>query len=210
MTFHAIQKSQKSNESIKKSIFLSLDSICDEDVIFSSDTSSIPITKMVGWLSNIENSRRNKICGMHFMNPVPIMKLCEIIPSYLTSNETKEIVCNLAIDGFGKEIRISRDVPGFIANRILMPYTNEAIYCLQDGIASKEDIDKTMKFGTNVPMGPLELADFIGLDTCLFIQETLFNGFGDCKYRPCRLLYRYVEAGLLGKKSAKGFYDYTK
>ena len=197
------------NESIKKSIFLSLDSICDEDVILSSNTSSIPITKMAGWLS-FENSRRDKICGMHFMNPVPVMKLCEIIPSYLTSNETKDIVCNLAVDGFGKQISVSRDDPGFIANRILMPYINEAIYCLQDGIASKEDIDKTMKFGTNVPMGPLELADFIGLDTCLFIQETLFNGLGDNKYRPCPLLQRYVEAGLLGKKSGKGFYDYTK
>lgn len=191
------------NENVKKSVFESLDNVCPSDIILSSNTSSIPITRIASW-----TSRPTQICGMHFMNPVPIMKLVEIIPSITTSNDTLNIVNNLAIE-MGKETSLSKDVAGFIANRILMPYINEAVFCLNDGIATKEDIDKTMKLGTNVPMGPLTLADFIGIDTCLFIQEVLYKSLGDSKYRPCPLLYRMVEAGWLGKKSGKGFYDYT-
>lgn len=178
--------------------------VCAENVILASNTSSIPITRIASW-----TNRPSKVVGMHFMNPVPVMKLVEVIPAITSDQETVDIVVNLA-NAMGKETSLSRDTAGFIANRILMPYINEAVFVLEEGIASKEDIDKTMKLGTNVPMGPLTLADFIGLDTCLFIQEVLYKSMGDSKYRPCPLLYRMVEAGWIGKKAGKGFYDYTQ
>ncbi|ETO30968.1 3-hydroxybutyryl-CoA dehydrogenase [Reticulomyxa filosa] len=192
------------NEKVKKSIFEQVSKITQNDVILASNTSSIPITRIASWVSE---DRRDKVCGMHFMNPVPVMQLVEIIPGLQTSNDTKAKVIALA-EQMGKTTSVSRDDAGFIANRILMPYINEAVFVLQEGIATKEDIDKTMKLGTNVPMGPLTLADFIGLDTCLFIQQTLYESTKDSKYKPAPLLQRYVEAGWLGRKTGRGFYNY--
>ena len=191
------------NESIKNQIFKDLDEICGPQVILSSNTSSIPIGRIAA-----QTRRPDKVIGMHFMNPVPVMRLVEVIPGIATSDETFRITWELS-EKFGKTPAKSEDYPGFIANRILMPMINEAVYCLYHGVGTREDIDTVMKLGMNHPMGPLSLADLIGLDTCLAIMETLYDGFKDSKYRPCPLLRKYVEAGWLGRKTGKGFYDYT-
>ncbi len=190
------------NESIKNQIFKDLDEICGPQVILSSNTSSIPIGRIAA-----QTRRPDKVIGMHFMNPVPVMRLVEVIPGIATSDETFRITWELS-EKFGKTPAKSEDYPGFIANRILMPMINEAVYCLYHGVGTREDIDTVMKLGMNHPMGPLTLADLIGLDTCLAIMETLYDGFKDSKYRPCPLLRKYVEAGWLGRKTGKGFYDY--
>ncbi|MEJ2102389.1 MAG: 3-hydroxybutyryl-CoA dehydrogenase [Desulfobacterales bacterium] len=190
------------NEKIKFQIFNDLDEICKNQVILATNTSSIPIGRIAA-----QTRRAEKVIGMHFMNPVPVMKLVEIIPGLATSDETFQITWDLA-EKFGKTPAKANDYPGFIANRILLPMINEAVYCLYHGVGSREDIDTVMKLGMNHPMGPLALADLIGLDTCLAIMETLYDGFKDSKYRPCPLLRKYVEAGWLGKKVGKGFYEY--
>jgi 3-hydroxybutyryl-CoA dehydrogenase len=191
------------NEKIKFQIFKDLDEICKDQVILATNTSSIPIGRIAA-----QTKRAEKIIGMHFMNPVPVMKLVEIIPGLATSDETFQITWDLA-KKFGKTPAKANDYPGFIANRILLPMINEAVYCLQNGVGSREDIDTVMKLGMNHPMGPLALADLIGLDTCLAIMETLYDGFKEAKYAPCPLLRKYVEAGWLGKKVGKGFYEYV-
>jgi len=191
------------NEELKFKIFQELDNICPSHTILSSNTSSIPIGRIAA-----KTTRPDKIIGMHFMNPVPVMKLVEVIRGLSTSDETFQKTWDLS-KKFGKTPAKSEDFPGFIANRILMPMINEAIFSLYHGVGTKEDIDTVMKLGMNHPMGPLALADLIGLDTCLAIMETLHNGFKDPKYRPCPLLIKYVEAGWLGRKAGKGFYDYT-
>ncbi|NOQ18483.1 MAG: 3-hydroxybutyryl-CoA dehydrogenase [Desulfobacterales bacterium] len=190
------------NEEIKYQIFKDLDEICGEQVILATNTSSIPIGRIA-----TQTRRPEKIIGMHFMNPVPLMKLVEVIPGIATSDETLQITWDLA-EKFGKTPAKANDYPGFIANRILLPMINEAVYCLYHGVGTREDIDTVMKLGMNHPMGPLALADLIGLDTCLAIMETLHDGFKDSKYRPCPLLRKYVEAGWLGKKAGRGFYEY--
>ena len=190
------------NVDLKLKIFKELDTIAKENSILATNTSSISITKIAA-----ATKRADKVIGMHFMNPVPVMKLVEIIPGIASSESTIKTTIDLATK-FNKTTTLSKDIPGFIANRILMPYINEAVQALYEGIGNVEDIDTTMKLGTNVPMGPLTLADFIGLDTCLAIMEVLYDGFKDSKYRPSPLLVKYVEAGWLGKKSGKGFYQY--
>ncbi len=190
------------NEPIKIEIFKKLDAICGADAILSTNTSSIPIGRI-----GAQTSRADKVIGMHFMNPVPVMRLVEVIRGLATSDETFQTTWELAIK-FGKTPAEANDYPGFIANRILLPMINEAVYCLYHGVGKREDIDTVMKLGMNHPMGPLALADLIGLDTCLAIMETLHEGFKDSKYRPCPLLRKYVEAGWLGRKSGRGFYEY--
>ncbi|MGD8304984.1 MAG: 3-hydroxyacyl-CoA dehydrogenase NAD-binding domain-containing protein, partial [Desulfobacterales bacterium] len=190
------------NEEIKYQLFKDLDEICDGAVVLATNTSSIPIGRIAA-----QTRRPEKVIGMHFMNPVPVMKLVEVIPGIATSDETFQITWELA-EKFGKTPAKANDYPGFIANRILLPMINEAVYCLYHGVGNREDIDTVMKLGMNHPMGPLALADLIGLDTCLAIMETLHDGFKDSKYRPCPLLRKYVEAGWLGRKTGKGFYDY--
>ena len=190
-------------EDLKFKIFSDLDGICGSEVILSSNTSSIPIGRIAA-----QTGRPDKVIGMHFMNPVPVMKLVEIIRGMATSDETFQATWDLSVK-FGKTPAVANDFPGFIANRILMPMINEAVYCLYHGVGKAKDIDTVMKLGMNHPMGPLALADLIGLDTCLAIMETHYNGFNDSKYRPCPLLRKYVEAGWLGRKTGKGFYDYT-
>ena len=192
------------NEPLKFKIFKDLDQICQPSVILATNTSSIPIGRIAA-----QTERPEKVIGMHFMNPVPLMKLVEIIRGIATSEETFQQTWELS-KKFGKTPAEANDYPGFIANRILMPMINEAIYCLYHGVGKSEDIDTVMKLGMNHPMGPLALADLIGLDTCLAIMETIYNGFNDSKYRPCPLLRKYVEAGWLGRKTGKGFYDYSK
>jgi len=187
---------------IKKEILKKLDVICSSECIFASNTSSISITD----LASI-TKRPEKVVGMHFMNPVPVMKLVEGIKGLLTSDDTFEQTKNL-VNLIGKQFIASKDYPGFIVNRILMPMINEAIYAIFEGVSTAEEIDMAMKLGTNVPMGPLELADFIGLDTCLSIMEVLYKGMSDSKYRPCPLLKNYVMAGRLGRKTSMGFYKY--
>ncbi|WP_035238342.1 3-hydroxybutyryl-CoA dehydrogenase [Desulfobacter vibrioformis] len=189
-------------QDLKFKIFRDLDEICPAHVILASNTSSIPIGSIAA-----QTSRPDKVIGMHFMNPVPMMKLVEVIKGIATSEETFKLTWDLS-EKFGKVPAQANDYPGFIANRILMPMINEAVFCLYQSVGNKEDIDTVMKLGMNHPMGPLTLADLIGLDTCLAIMETLYDGFKDSKYRPCPLLRKYVEAGWLGRKTGKGFYDY--
>jgi 3-hydroxybutyryl-CoA dehydrogenase len=190
------------NEALKKKIFVELDGICRPEVLLASNTSSISITRLAA-----ATKRPERFIGMHFMNPVPVMKLVEIIRGIATSDETYAATKALA-EKLGKTTTVSKDYPGFIANRILMPMINEAFYALMEGVGSAEDIDTTMKLGTNQPMGPLTLADFIGLDTCLAILRVLHDGLGDSKYRPCPLLVQYVDAGWHGKKAGRGVYRY--
>lgn len=187
---------------IKANLFKELDKITKKETILASNTSSISITKLAATIS-----KPDKVIGMHFMNPVPVMKLVEVIKALSTSDETFKTTSEM-VKLLSKEMVISQDIPGFIINRILMPMINEAICVLYEGIASKEDIDKGMVLGTNVPMGPLTLADFIGLDTCLSIMNVLYSELKDDKYRPCILLTNYVNAGWLGRKTGKGFYKY--
>mgnify|MGYP003574013607 FL=1 len=189
-------------EDLKFNIFRQLDEACPAHVILATNTSSIPIGRIAA-----QTGRPEKVIGMHFMNPVPIMKLVEVIRGLATSQQTFDLTWQLC-EKFGKTPAEASDFPGFIANRILLPMINEAIFCLYQGVGKAEDIDTVMKLGMNHPMGPLALADLIGLDTCLAIMETLYDGFKDSKYRPCPLLRKYVEAGWLGRKSGKGFYDY--
>lgn len=190
-------------EPIKFQIFRTLDEVCPAGAILSTNTSSIPIGRVAS-----QTKRPEKVIGMHFMNPVPVMKLCEIIRGIATADETFKLTWDLAVK-FGKTPAEANDYPGFIANRILMPMINEAVYCLYHGVGTREAIDTVMKLGMNHPMGPLALADLIGLDTCLAIMETLYAGFCDSKYRPCPLLRKYVEAGWLGRKTGKGFFEYA-
>jgi 3-hydroxybutyryl-CoA dehydrogenase len=191
------------NEPVKLKIFQDLDGTCREGVILSSNTSSISITKIAA-----ATKRPDKVIGMHFMNPVPMMKLVEIIRGLATSEETFQVTKDLSLK-LGKTPVPANDFPGFISNRILMPMINEAIYALFEGVGTPEDIDQVMKLGMNHPMGPLALADLIGLDTCLAIMKVLYSGLGDAKYRPCPLLIKYVDAGWLGRKSGRGFYKYA-
>ena len=190
------------NLEIKKSLFGQLDTILSEDAILATNTSSISITALAA-----STTRPDKVIGMHFMNPVPIMKLVEVINGLATSEETTATIKEVS-EKMGKTVVFASDAPGFLVNRILMPMINEAVYALHEGVGSVEDIDTAMKLGTNQPMGPLTLADFIGLDTCLSIMEVLHTNLGDSKYRPCPLLRNYVAAGWLGRKSGRGFYHY--
>ncbi len=190
------------NESLKLTIFKDLDRICRKEIILSSNTSSLSITKIAS-----ATQRPSQVIGMHFMNPVPVMQLVEIIRGLRTSQETFDAVKSLT-EKMGKTPVEANDFPGFISNRILMPMINEAIYTLFEGVGTPEAIDTVMKLGMNHPMGPLALADLIGLDTCLAIMEVLHKGFGDSKYRPCPLLRKYVDSGYLGKKTGRGFYKY--
>ncbi len=189
-------------QDLKFKIFRDLDSICNPGVILATNTSSIPIGRIAA-----QTKRQEKVIGQHFMNPVPVMKLVEIIRGIATSDETYETTLEVT-KKFGKTPALSNDFPGFIANRIAMPMINEAVFALYHSVGTPEDIDTVMKLGFNHPMGPLALADLIGLDTCLAIMETLYEGFKDSKYRPCPLLRKYVEAGWLGRKTGKGFYKY--
>ncbi|SDQ12562.1 3-hydroxybutyryl-CoA dehydrogenase [Virgibacillus subterraneus] len=190
------------NMDVKTKVFSDLDKIAPKHAILATNTSSLPITEIAA-----ATNRPEQVIGMHFMNPVPVMKLVEIIRGLQTSDETYQVVEDMTNKLSKSPVEVN-DSPGFAANRILMPMINEAIFSLHEGVASVEDIDTVMKLGMNHPMGPLTLADFIGLDTCLYIMEVLYEGFGDSKYRPCPLLRKYVKAGWLGKKSGRGFYQY--
>ncbi len=190
------------NKNIKFEIFKKIDSILNEKGILATNTSSISITELAA-----ATKRPDKVIGMHFMNPVPVMKLVELIRGLQTNDETYNAVKTVS-EKMEKITVMSQDYPGFIVNRILLPMINEAIFVLMESVGSAEDIDNAMKLGTNQPMGPLALADFIGLDTCLSILEVMYDGFGDLKYKPCPLLKKYVKAGYLGKKTGKGFYKY--
>lgn len=190
------------NMEIKSKIFAELDKIAPAHTILATNTSSLPITEIAA-----STNRPEKVIGMHFMNPVPVMKLVEIIRGLATTDEVYTTIEEITKKLEKVPVEVN-DFPGFVSNRILMPMINEAIYTLYEGVASVEAIDEVMKLGMNHPMGPLTLADFIGLDTCLYIMETLHEGFGDDKYRPCPLLRKYVKAGWLGKKSGRGFYTY--
>lgn len=190
------------NMNVKQEIFKQLDSIVQAHTILATNTSSLPITEIAA-----VTKRPEKVIGMHFMNPVPVMKLVEIIRALQTNDETYQTIADVTKQLNKTSVEVN-DFPGFVANRVLMPMINEAIYTVYEGIATPEDVDTVMKLGMNHPMGPLTLADFIGLDTCLYIMEVLHEGFGDSKYRPCPLLRQYVQAGWYGKKSGRGFYTY--
>ncbi|MFD2629321.1 3-hydroxybutyryl-CoA dehydrogenase [Oceanobacillus kapialis] len=189
---------------VKKTVFRELDGIVPQHAILATNTSSLAITEIAA-----VTKRPDQVIGMHFMNPVPVMKLVEIIRGLQTSDETFQAIEDLT-QRLGKVPVSAKDFPGFVSNRILMPMINEAIFAVYEGVATVEDIDTSMKLGMNHPMGPLTLADFIGLDTCLYIMEVLHEGFADSKYRPCPLLKQYVQAGWLGKKSGRGFYNYDE
>ncbi|MFD2215159.1 3-hydroxybutyryl-CoA dehydrogenase [Metabacillus endolithicus] len=188
---------------VKTSLFKQLDTLAPEQVILATNTSSLPITEIAA-----ATNRPDRVIGMHFMNPVPVMKLVEIIRGLATSDEVYQQIEDLTKKLNKTPVEV-KDFPGFVSNRILMPMINEAIFTVYEGVAEPEAVDEVMKLGMNHPMGPLTLADFIGLDTCLYIMETLHEGFGDDKYRPCPLLRKYVKAGWLGKKSGRGFYQYS-
>jgi 3-hydroxybutyryl-CoA dehydrogenase len=190
------------NVDLKLQIFREMDAVASQGAILASNTSSIPITRLAA-----VTGRPASVVGMHFMNPVPLMPLVEVIRGLETSDETARSV-RAAAEAMGKTVAEANDFPGFISNRILVPMINEAVYCLMEGVGDRESIDAVMKLGMNHPMGPLELADLIGLDTCLAIMEVLHSGLGDDKYRPCPLLRSYVEAGRLRRKSGRGFYEY--
>ncbi|WP_456444432.1 3-hydroxyacyl-CoA dehydrogenase family protein, partial [Oceanithermus sp.] len=192
------------NESVKGKLFQTLDKVVKPEAVFASNTSSIPITKLASY-----TSRPERFIGMHFMNPVPLMKLVEVIRGYKTTDEVTKLVMQAA-QKMGKEPVEVNDYPGFVSNRVLIPMLNEAIQAVMEGVATPEAIDTVMKLGMNHPMGPLTLADFIGLDTVLAIMEVLHEGFGDSKYRPSPLLKKMVQAGLLGRKSGQGFYKYDE
>lgn len=190
------------NMDVKKQVFKELDELVKKDAILASNTSSLSLTEIAS-----VTKRPEQVIGMHFMNPVPVMKLVEVIRGIQTSDATYEVVKQLS-DALNKVTVEVKDFPGFVANRVLIPMINEAVYTVYEGIASIEDVDTVMKLGMNHPMGPLQLADFIGLDTVLSIMDVLHEGFGDSKYRPCPLLKQYVQAGWLGKKTGRGFYTY--
>lgn len=187
---------------LKAETFSTLDRVCPPHAILASNTSSLPITQIAA-----ATKRPEKVIGMHFMNPVPVMKLVEVIRGIATSDETNKVIHDLSVKLDKVPVEVN-DYPGFVSNRILLPMINEAVYCLMEGVGTVEGIDTVMKLGMNHPMGPLALADLIGLDTCLAIMEVLYDGFKDSKYRPCPLLRKYVTAGWFGRKSGRGFYKY--